>query len=130
MTVEKMQKRLYELYQLDWMMTHGCSLGRLMSELNNSGEEWHDQYIYDNGDGTSSDETGFHADVEALFSDWEKERGFTGGEIWSCFDEFCRAEMSDIGYIRGLLKRVPWEAEALGDAYDEWLKENGLEPEE
>jgi len=82
MTIEKMKERLYELYQLKWMMAHGYSLKR-MPEL-------------DNGD-----------------------------EKWNSFKEFCRAEMSDIGYIKSLLDVVPSE-EGLRDAYNKWLNVNNM----
>ena len=120
---EEMKHKLYELYQLDWMMSHGYSLINLMSELNNSGEEWHDQYIYDNGDGT--EEAGFHADVEAIFIDWGHERGFTGGEMWSCFNEFCDAELTMPDYIQGLLDVA--DDDKLTEAYKKWLRENSKE---
>ena len=84
MTQEAMKERLYELYHLKWMMTHGYSLERLMSKLDN------------------------------------------GGEKWNSFKEFCRAEMSDIGYIKSLLDIVPSE-EGLRDAYNKWLDDNNME---
>ena len=83
MTEIKMKKRLYELYQLKWMMTHGYSLERMPES--------------DNGD-----------------------------EKWNSFKEFCRAEMSDVGYIKSLLDTVPSE-EGLRDAYNKWLDNNNME---
>ena len=83
MTQEAMKKRLYELYQLKWLMTHGYSLER-MPKLDN------------------------------------------GNEKWNSFDEFSRAEMSDVGYIKSLLDIVPSE-EGLRDAYNEWLDDNNME---
>ena len=83
MTQKAMKERLYELYQLKWMMTHGYSLER-MPKLDNSGEKW------------------------------------------DSFDEFSRAEMSDVGYIKSLLDIVPSE-EGLRDAYNEWLDDNNME---
>ena len=83
MTEMKMKKRLYELYQLKWMMTHGYSLER-MPKLDNDGEKW------------------------------------------NSFKEFCRAEMSDVGYIKSLLDIVPSE-EGLRDAYNKWLDDNNME---
>ncbi len=83
MLQEAMKKRLYELYQLKWLMTHGYSLERMPKSDND-------------------------------------------GEKWSSFDEFSRAEMSDVGYIKSLLDIVPSE-EGLRDAYNEWLDNNNME---
>ena len=83
MSQEAMKKRLYELHQLKWLMTHGYSLER-MPKLDD------------------------------------------GSEKWNSFNEFSRAEMSDVGYIKSLLDIVPSE-EGLRDAYNEWLDNNNME---
>jgi len=119
MTEKIMKRYLYDLYQLDWMMTHGYSLTDLMRGMN-SEAVYHDEYIFD------TEQDGMHADIERIFSEWEGDVGFPGGCIYVCFDEFCGAELTDIGYIKGLLDRVPWE-EDLRDAYNKWLKDNGSE---
>lgn len=116
MTEEQMNRRLYDLYQLDWMMTHGYSLTDLMRGMNSEAVD-HDEYIFD------TEQDGMHADIERIFSEWECFEGFPGGCIYVCFDEFCGAELTDIGYIKGLLDRVPWE-EGLRDAYNQWLEDN------
>ena len=114
MDEEKMKRKLYGLYQLDWLMTHGYSLRDVIKGVNDHEAVDHDENIHDGEDG-------MYADVESMFNEWEGDVGFPGGCIYVCFDEFCAAELTDVGYIEGLLNRVPWEEE-LRDAYNKWLE--------
>jgi len=126
MTEEQMKKRLYELYQLDWMMIHGYSLTDLMDSMTTI-PEYHDGNIsdyYEHEEDTES--AGMRADIKGIFKSWEFDSDAFHGECWACFNEFCSTELTDIGYIKGLLDRVPWE-EDLRDAYNQWLKDNGSE---
>ena len=128
MTEKQMKQRLYDLYQLDWMMTNGYSLANLMRSMTTI-PEYHDQHITDWCDGDIFDlnaKKGMKADIEGIFKSWEFDSDAFHGECWVCFDEFCGAELTDIGYIKGLLNKVPWE-EDLRDAYNKWLEDNGSE---
>ena len=116
MTEEQMKKRLYELYQLDWMMTHGYSLHDVIKGIDDHETVKHDNYIHDG-------EVGMYADIEGIFNKWQDYVGFSGYCIYSSFHGFCHDELTDSNYIKGLLDRVPSE-EGLREAYDKWYKEN------
>lgn len=116
MTEEEMKRRLFELYQLDWMMTHGYSLYDIIKGIGDHKAVNHDNYVHDS-------EVGMYADIESIFAEWEEYVGFSGNCIYNHFHEFCREELTDSGYIKGLLDRVPSE-EGLRDAYNKWLKDN------
>lgn len=132
MTEEQMKRRLYDLYQLDWMMTRGYSLTDLMQSMTRCCE-LHDQHITDYYNEIEPDSpyeiadivpAGMKVDIEGVFKSWEFDSDDFHGECWACFNEFCGTELTDIGYIKGLLDRVSWE-EDLRDAYNQWLKDNG-----
>ena len=134
MTEEQMKRRLYGLYQLDWMMSHGYSLTDLMQSMTRC-YEFHDQHITDCYNEVEPDSpyeiadiipAGMKADIEGIFKSWEFDTDAFNGSCWACFDEFCGAELTDVGYIKGLLDRVPSE-EGFRDAYNKWLKDNGSE---
>ena len=118
MTQEAMKKRLYELYQLKWMMTHGKCIKDIIRGMFTDNID-HEEYMFD-------DEYGCCMDIERMYDTWEHDVGFNDGEKWNSFKEFCRAEMSDIGYIKSLLDIVPSE-EGLRDAYNKWLDDNNME---
>lgn len=113
MTEEQMKKRLYELYQLDWLMSHGYSLRDVIKGMGDHEAVDHDSYIHDS-------EVGMYADVERIFSEWESDVGFPGGCIYVCFDEFCGAELNMPVYIQKLLNVA--NDNKLTEAYLEWLK--------
>ncbi len=116
MTEEQMKRRLYDLYQLDWMMTHSYSLTDLMRGVG-SEAVYHDEHIFD------TEQDGMHADVEGIFVEWEGDVGFPGGCIYACFDEFCGAELTMPDYIQGLLDVA--NNDDLTEAYKKWLEDNG-----
>lgn len=118
MTEEQMKRRLFELYQLDWMMTHGYSLYDVIKGIDHKTVN-HDGYIHDS-------ETGKYADIESIYAEWQEYVGFSGCCIYNDFHGFCREELTDSGYIKGLLDRVPSE-ESLRDAYNKWLNDNNME---
>lgn len=120
MTEEQMKRTLYELYQLDWMMSHGYSLDDVIKGMNDYEAVDHDDNIHNDEDGR-----GMHADIERIFWDWQWGVGFPGGCIYVCFSEFCRAELLDADYIPWLLEQVKdnRERNELREAYEKWLKE-------
>lgn len=68
----KMQE--YELFKLEWMISHGFTLKDLMSEL---------AVTWENSD--------WDGDLPSIFMDWEYDSGF-GGTIWPCFEEWLECE--------------------------------------
>ncbi len=125
MTEEQMKKRLYDLYQLDWLMSHGYSLHDVIKGMDDHEAVDHDSYIHDS-------EVGMYADIERIFSEWEGYVGFPGGCIYVCFDEFCHAELLDADYIPWLLEEVKdnRERNELREAYKKWLENNEEENED
>ena len=122
MTEEQMKQKLYDLYQLDWMMNHGYSLADLMRGMTEI-PWYHDGWIsdyYEDEYGTEPE--GMRADIEGIFRAWEFDSDAFGGECWACFDEFCGAELTMPDYIQGLLDVA--NDEDLVKAYHEWAKEN------
>ena len=121
MTEEKMKRKLYELYQLDWMLVHGYGLPDIIKGMNDHEAVDHDSYIHKDENGDS------YADVDKIFLDWE-DVGF-GGSLYVCFDEFCDAELTEVEYMKSLLARaILLEGyEELEETYDEWVKKNGIE---
>jgi len=61
---------LYERDKLEWMISHGKTLGDLIRELQSM--------LYDRGE---------TVDLMEVAEEWECEVGF-GGEIYPCFDEW------------------------------------------
>lgn len=92
--VLKFKKRCYELYQLDWMMTHNYSLQDAFNVLKKGYEE---ACLFGNIGGGSSPDEDFNT-IEEYF----EEQGF-GGEIFACEEEFYDCEYQDEDYMRYLL---------------------------
>ena len=96
MTEGKMVDRLYQLYQLDWLMSHGYSLTHVFNVLQaaeEAGKKGRQKVVY--------------------FFD----HGFDG-QIFSGFEEFCATELTDGNYIDNLIERAPAdEQDALDEAY-------------
>ena len=138
MTEEQMKRRLYDRYQLQWMLSHGYSLQDIMKGMD-SIPEYHDAHIqtrYVEIEPDSPHEIadvipdGMQADISGIFADWEYEFGFPGRSIWACFDEFCDIELLDKEYMLWLLDEVGKDDDDLRDTYLEWLEDNGEEDEE
>lgn len=86
---ERMKSKLYDLYQLDWMMSHGYSLGDVFTVLRDAENE--------------AMEYGDDDDPNVIVGRFYDE-GF-GGEIFASYNEFCDAELNDEEYIGGLIGR-------------------------
>jgi len=96
MTEGKMVDRLYQLYQLDWLMSHGYSLTHVFNVLQaaeEAGKKGRQKVVYFFGHGFD-------------------------GQIFSGFEEFCATELTDGNYIDNLIERAPAdEQDALDEAY-------------
>jgi len=114
MTEEQMKERLYHAYQLEWLMDHGHSLSDIMKGM---AECPHGDLISDDEDNGEK-----KADIPQIFEEW-LDIGF-GGEIWSCFDEFCDCELTDTDYVADLISRLPPDIrEEVDSAYWAWQDE-------
>lgn len=130
MTEEQMKRRLYDRYQLQWMLSHGYSLTDLMRGM--TAIPWyHDDNITDYyEDEKDTEPAGMCADIEGIFSAWEFDSDAFNGSCWACFDEFCGAELLDKEYILWLLDEVSKDDDDLRDTYLKWLEDNEEEDEE
>lgn len=90
------KKRCYELYQLDWMMTHGYSLQDAFNMLREG-------YAEGCASGNIDGGTGCDNDFDML-EDYFEEQGFNG-ELFVCEEEFYEAEYLDTDYMEYLLPK-------------------------
>lgn len=93
-TETEFKKRCYELYQLDWMKTHGYSLQDVFNVLRKGYTESCAYGIIDGG--TSCDD-----DFDTI-EEYFHEQGFKG-EIFVCEAEFYDYEYQDDNYMKYLL---------------------------
>ena len=90
-------KRLYYVYQLDWMISHGYSLYDLLKHLDRYGK----------------------GNVKTLFADWEICQGFNN-EIWASYCDFQENEFLDREYMSFLISLLPLNVQ---NEYIDWYKE-------
>lgn len=81
------KRRCYELYQLDWMRTHGYSLQDAFNILREGYAE-----------GCASE------NIFDAIKEYFEEQGFDG-EIFVCENEFYDCEYQDVGYMEYLLPK-------------------------
>ena len=113
MTNMEFKQKCYELYQLDWLKTHGYSLRNVFDVLR---EGYHTLCE----DGEIDGSTYCDDDVD-LLEDYFDEHGFNG-ELFACEDEFLDAEYMDSEYMEYLLPADMYEF-----YQKEMEKENGYE---
>ena len=92
------ERKCFEAYKLDWMISHGRSMQDYLCGLVEADEEARANDIYPEG--------GSFDIFKSLNDDFE-ERGFGPGTIWVCFDEFLDAEFKDTAYMDHLLGLMP-----------------------
>lgn len=101
----KLHRKIYEMYQLDWMITHGHGLSELMKSM----EEYRREM---------DPEEGFASVIE-LYANWDHESGFDGS-LWVCEEEFLDAEYLDKEYINSLIPVTEKELRR------QWEKDTGM----
>lgn len=89
------REKIYELYQIRWMMSHNVSI----RDICQMADEWYK--ICQEDDINPIVDEGF--DFESFLND----RGFGEGSLYVCFDEFFWAEYQDRQYIKELLRSCP-----------------------
>lgn len=125
-TKEAFEKKCYELYQLEWMMSHGYSLNDLYNAMLEYEKDMFAPGDFRASDGSLSYETEFsEEDLERagtqakdhlLFGD-----GFGGGMIWASQDKFLSAEYLDPDYMKWLFEtQVDTEADKLKKLYRDY----------
>ena len=113
MTEEQLQHKLYDIYQLDWMMYHGCSISDIIQGMEN---QPHDEFVFE-----EEDYGGQQVDVAGIYNYWEQNSGFKG-EIFACFEEFCENEYLDATYMHDLMNSQPIElTDKLEELYGEFM---------
>ena len=102
-TIEQVRQRIYELYQLDWLMSHGYSL---LDVVRGMAAEAIEADRLDEGMDSIPEM------VELGINAWMESVGFSGA-CWACFDEFFDYEYKDASYIKSLIKRQSRDAASL-----------------
>lgn len=114
-TIKEVRQRVYELYQLDWLMSHGyslmdvvggCAEEAVIATFNECQNTPNAIEVYDINP---------LARVEDGICSWLDD-GF-GGECWVCYWEFLGAEYRDVSYVSELIQRDPWNADAMMAMY-------------
>lgn len=94
----RIQRVAYERYQMYWLLDHGIT----MKDISDEAAKWMDEYRFDN--------------EPSSFESFIAEYGFTGGEIYPCYDEFISSEFNDVDFMLNLLPEEKHEGylRALG----------------
>ena len=115
-TVEEARQRIYELYQLDWLMSHGYSLMDVVLGIA--------------AESVEADRSGHGTDsigdvVESGVATWTESVGLCGA-CWACFDEFFDYEYKDESYIKSLIARQSRDSKILLSLYQDDKKKGFL----
>ena len=114
-TIVEARHRIYELYQLDWLMSHGYAL---MDVVRGCAEE---AVIatFEECQNTPNATEVYDIDplerIEDGIRSWSSD-GF-GGSRWVCYDEFLCTEYCDVSYVGELVKRESRNANVLMGVY-------------
>lgn len=106
-TIQQARQRIYELYQLDWLMSHGYSL---LDVVRGMAVEAIEADRLDEGMDSIPEM------VELGINAWMESVGLRGA-CWACFDEFFDYEYKDASYIKNLIKRQSRDAAILLSFY-------------
>lgn len=106
-TIQQARQRIYELYQLDWLMSHGYSLLDVVRGMVAEAIE-----VDREDDGIDS----IKQNVECGIHTWMESVGI-GGAFWVCYDEFFDYEYKDVSYVKSLVKRQSRDSAILLSLY-------------
>lgn len=106
-TIQQARQRIYELYQLDWLMSHGYSLLDVVRGMVAEAIE-----VDREDDGIDS----IKQNVECGIHTWMESVGI-GGACWVCYDEFFDYEYKDVSYVKSLVKRQSRDSAILLSLY-------------
>lgn len=114
-TIQQARQRIYELYQLDWLMSHGYSLFDVVRGMVSEAIE---------ADRLDEGTDSIPEMVDLGIHTWMDSVGLDGA-CWACYDEFFDYEYQDASYIKSLVKRQSRDAAILLSLYlDD--RENGF----
>ncbi len=120
---EELEDMCYKAYQLDWMMSHGCSLEDVYDILKGSlvDQIESDEEVIESG---RTMENFFECAVEEFLN----EHGFGRGLLFAGKNEFLEAEFRDTSYMMSLIKRMKDSAELekryIAKFLPEWKSES------
>lgn len=104
---EAFERKCYELYQLEWMMSHGYSLNDLYKVMEKSLVE-----------SAEDGEMDMNQVASNIRSEFLYEKGFGNGSLFVCKEEFLGAEYQDAAYMKWLFEtQVDNEADRLKALY-------------
>ncbi len=131
---EQFEKKCYEMYQLDWMMSHGYSLSNLFDVMLQYEKEMfqREDFIEDGDEKTFDfDEDDLERSAVQARDIFLYEQGFGSGTIFACFGEFLDHEYLDVDYMKHLFETQVAEADALKRQYQmytgNWIPEQKME---
>jgi hypothetical protein len=106
-TIQQARQRIYELYQLDWLMSHGYSLFDVVRGIASEAVE-----VDRENDGIDS----IKQNVECGIHTWMESVGLDD-TCWACYDEFFDYEYQDASYIKSLVQRQSRDSAILLSLY-------------
>ena len=95
MTIEKVRRRIYHLYQLDWFAQNGYSI---YDALRYVGKEMYDIMI------NSNEIRDFQSLLGEAIKRFEGDVGFNGS-LYVCYEEFLKCEYLDSEYVLFLIEQ-------------------------
>lgn len=114
MTTIEMERHIYNLYRVDWMITNGYSIDDLLVSVVS------EIYVPDDYAYSEERERRILREVE----NWETDIGF-GGDCWDSFKKFICGVFLNSSYIESLLSRDKVYGAELLPLYHKRLKRIG-----
>ena len=107
--LDSVKSKLYDTYQMQWMLSHGYCLTDLFQVLLDVANE----FEFD-------EEKQCDSFVDDVIDEFENSRGF-GGQIYVCYNEFLGSEYLDEEYVKALFSFGKFSQEEI-DAYFEDIR--------
>ncbi|MBQ7428348.1 hypothetical protein [Butyrivibrio sp.] len=111
---ENFEQKCYELYQLEWMMSHGYSIEDFFDQIKKSiiSQVTDAECPYPIITQTQAENA-----MQCAYEEFD-ENGFSSGSLWVCINEFLDAEYRDAAYMKWLFEtQVDTEADELKAMY-------------
>lgn len=111
---------LYQLYQLDWIMSHNHSVKDIVTSC----EELAANEVVDYANSLPDSK----GDLPIVNLDFES-RGFENGDLYVCFDEFIKVEYQDPAYIHELINKSGVTFDKRDALWKSYLSDIGADSE-
>lgn len=115
---EQLRNRCYEAYKLDWMLSHGFTLGDLKEIFTGLAAE----EVEEDPLSVPTDEASVTDLAERLENRFLNGDGFGSGMVYACREEFLQTEYLDRKYMERLFSRMPRPEEMM----KLWEEDTGL----